>query len=172
MPLQKKSNDTIYQGREAYVKIDARALHETGEVKIIGEPIEAEQVVKKVPRNGFEITYLAYFCDLFDKLGGKKYIVFKYIIENKNSENQLIITSRELAEKCNVGINTVTDTLKLLKTANLISTRTGAIMLLPKLAHRGSDKKEAYLMQKFEAFDNNKSDDIEGQMDITDLEIL
>ena len=138
----------------------------------LGEPIEAEQVVKKVPRNGFEITYLAYFCDLFDKLGGKKYIVFKYIIENKNSENQLIITSRELAEKCNVGINTVTDTLKLLKTANLISTRTGAIMLLPKLAHRGSDKKEAYLMQKFEAFDNNKSDDIEGQMDITDLEIM
>ena len=33
MPLQKKSNDTIYQGREAYVKIDARALHETGEVR-------------------------------------------------------------------------------------------------------------------------------------------
>lgn len=163
MPLQKKSNDTIYQGKEAYVKIDAKALHETGEIKIVGEPIEAEQVVKKVPRNGFEITYLAYFCDLFDKLGGKKYAVFKYIISNKNGDNQLIITNRELAKKCNVGINTVTDTLKLLKKAGLISTRTGAIMLFPKLSMRGSDRKEAYLLQKFEAFDdkeNNNEEDI------------
>ena len=156
VPLQKKSNDTIYKGREAYVRIDSKALNETGEIKIIGEPIEADEVVKKVQRNGFEITYLAYFCDLFDKLCGKKYVVFKYIIENKNSENQLIITNRELATKCNVGINTVTETLKLLKTANLISVRTGAIMLLPKLAHRGSDRKEAYLMQKFESFEVNE----------------
>lgn len=160
MPLQRKSNETIYQGREAYVKIDAKALHETGEVKIIGEPIEAEQVVKKVPRNGFEITYLAYFCDLFDKLGGKKYVVFKYIIEHKNADNQLIITNRELSQKCNVGINTVTDTLKLLKDAGLISTRTGAIMLFPKLSMRGTDRKEAYLMQKFETFDNKEEKEV------------
>ena len=170
MPLQKKSNTTIYQGREAYVKIDAKALHETGEVKIISDPIEAEQIVKKVPRHGFEITYLAYFCDLFDKLGGKKYVVFKYIIEHKNPDNQLIITNRELAEKCKVGINTVTDTLKLLKEAGLISTRTGAIMLLPKLAHRGSDRKEAYLMQKFEAFDGN-DDNLEGQLEFADTDM-
>lgn len=170
MPYQKKSNDTIYQGREAYVKIDTKALHETGEVKIISEPIEAEQVVRKVPRNGFEITYLAYFCELFDKLGGKKYIVFKYIIEHKNSDNQLIITNRELAEKTNTSLQTVSDTIKLLRDANLISTRTGAIMLLPKLAHRGSDKKEAYLMQKFETFDN-KDDNIDGQMDISEFDV-
>lgn len=156
MPLQRKSSETIYQGREAYVQIDSRALHETGEIKIIGEPIEAEQVVKKVPRNGFEITYLAYFCDLFDKLGGKKYTVFKYIIEHKNSDNQLVITMRELAEKTNTSTKTVNDTIKLLREAGLISTRTGAIMLYPRLSMRGSDRKEAYLMQKFEAFDNKE----------------
>lgn len=170
MPLQKKSNDTIYQGREAYVKIDAKALHETGEVKIIGEPIEAEQIVKKVPRNGFEITYLAYFCDLFDKLGGKKYVVFKYIIEHKNADNQLIITNRELAEKTKTSLQTVSDTIRLLKEARLITVRTGAIMLLPRLAHRGSDRKEAYLMQKFETFDN-REEQLEGQMDIEDYNL-
>lgn len=152
MPLQKKSNDTIYKGREAYVKIDAKALHETGEVKIIGQPIEADEVIRKVNRNGFEITYLAYFCDLFDKLGGKKYIVFRYIIEHKSSDNTLIITNRELAEKTNTSLQTVNNTLKLLRESGLISCRTGAIMLLPKVAHRGSDRKEAYLMQKFESF--------------------
>ena len=107
---------------------------------------------KKVPRNGFEITYLAHFFDLFDQLGGQKYKVFKYIIKNKNSENQLIITTRELAEKTKTSLPTVSATLKLLRNANLIEQRTGAIMLHPQLAHRGSDKKEAYLLQKFSSF--------------------
>lgn len=140
MPSQKKNNETLYEGRDIWVN------------QRTGETIEADQVIKKVPRNGFEITYLSYFMDLFDKLGGKKYVVFKYILNNKSSENTLIITNRELAEKCNVGINTVTDTLKLLKDSGLITQRTGAIMLHPRLAHRGSDRKEAYLIQKFVGF--------------------
>ena len=118
MPLQHKSPETIYRGQEAYVRIDAQAFQEHGEVKITGEPIIADEVVKKVNRNGFEITYLTYLVDLFDKLGGKKYTVFKY--------------------------------------SGLISRRTGAIMLLPKLAHRGSDRREAYLMQKFVEFDDGE----------------
>lgn len=151
MPLHKSETKTIYQGREMYAPVGINK--ETGELQIIGDTFEADQVVRKVERQGFEITYLAYFIDLFDKLGGQKYKVFKYIIEHKNADNQLIITNRELAKKCGVGINTVTETLKLLREAGLVNTRTGSIMLLPKLAHRGSSKKELYLMQKFEAFD-------------------
>lgn len=154
MPLQKKSNPTIYQGREMYAPV--KINEETGEIQIIGDTIEVDQVVKKVERQGFEITYLSYFFDLFDKLGGQKYKVLKYIIEHKDVNNQLIITNRELATKCNVGINTVTETLKLLREAGLIRTRVGSIMLIPKLAHRGSSKKELYLMQKFESFDNEE----------------
>lgn len=152
MSHQHKSPETIYHGQEAYVKIDHKALQEHGEVKIVGEPILADEVVKKVRRNGFEITYLAYFIDLFDKLGGKKYIVFKYIIEHKSAENTLIITIRELAEKTKTSTRTVQDTLNLLKEAGLIKCRTGAITLVPKLVHRGNDRREAYLMQKFEVF--------------------
>lgn len=148
MPLQKKESTTIYQDRDIWVN------QRTGEI------IEADQVIKKVPRNGFEITYLAYFIELFDQLGGKKYKVFKYIIENKNVENQLIITNRELAKKTNTSKQTVTDTLKLLKNANLIEQRTGAIMLNPKLAHRGNDKKEAFLLARFEEFNDEKKEDL------------
>ena len=159
MPYQKTENTTIYQGREAYIKIDSNLLHATGEIKIIGQPIEADEVIKKVPRNGFEITYLAYFFDLFDRLGGKKYKVFKYIIENKSADNTLIITVRELALKCNVSNKTVIETLKLLREAKLIEQRTGAVMLNPKLAHRGTDKKERFLLQKFSTFDDKENGD-------------
>lgn len=156
MALQHKENDTIYQGREAYVKIDNQLLQTTGEIKIVGQPIEADEIVTKVKRNGFEITYLAYLFDVFDQLGGQKYKVFKYIVEHKSSDNTLIITIRELAEACNVSIETVRQCLKLLKEKGLIATRTGSIMILPKIAMRGSDRKEAFLMRKFETFDDGE----------------
>ena len=156
MPLQHKSPETIYRGQEAYVRIDAQAFQEHGEVKSTGEPIIADEVVKKVNRNGFEITYLTYLVDLFDKLGGKKYTVFKYILAHKSAENTLIITTRELARKTETSVQTVTDTLKLLEESGLIARKTGAIMLLPKVAHRGNDRREAYLMQKFVEFDDGE----------------
>lgn len=155
MPLQHKENDTIYRGREAYVKIDNNLLQTTGEIKIIGQPIEADEIVTKVRRKGFEITYLAYLFDVFDQLGGQKYKVFKYIVEHKSSDNTLIITNRELAANCNVSTQTVTQALKLLKEKGLIATRTGAIMILPKIAHKGNDRKEAFLMRKFETFEED-----------------
>ena len=140
-------NKTIYKGIRRLQDL------ETGEI------IEVDETLKNIgeSRYGFEITYLSYLIDLFDELGGKKYIVFKYIIKNKNSENQLLITTKELAQKTKVSEPTVIATLKLLKSANLIQTRTGAIMLNPKIAHRGRDEKERYLLQKFVSFSNEEN---------------
>lgn len=147
MSYQHKANDTLYKGYSRWLQVPQDYKPKPGE-----NVIDTDDVVKKVDRNGFEITYLSYFFDLFDQLAGKKYAVVKYILKNKSSDNTLIITNRELANKCNVGINTVTETLKILKIAGLIVTRTGAIMINPKLAHRGNDGKERYLLQKFVAF--------------------
>lgn len=159
MPKYHKETKTIYQGKEMWVQVDSQALQETGEIRTIGEPVVADASITKCDRNGFEITYLAYLFDVFDQLGGQKYKVFKYIVENKSSDNTLIITNRELAEKCNVSTKTISETLKLLKEKNLIATRTGAIMILPKIAHRGKAGREQFLMHKFEEFSNN--DDVE-----------
>lgn len=145
----KNDSKTIYKGIRRLQDLDT------------GEIIEVDETLKNINenRNGFEITYLSYLVDLFDELGGKKYIVFKYIIKNKNSENQLIITTKELAEKTKVSEPTVIATLKLLKNANLIQTRTGAIMLNPKIAHKGKNTKERYLLQKFVSFSNENEED-------------
>ena len=156
MPKYHKETKTIYQGKEGYVQIDLQALHETGEVKIISEPIVADASITKCDRNGFEITYLAYLFDVFDQLGGQKYKVFKYIVEQKSADNTLIITNRELAKKCEVTVDTVSRTLKLLKEKGLIATRTGAIMVLPKIAHRGKAGREQFLMHKFQEFGNQE----------------
>ena len=122
----------------------------------ISDPILADASITKCDRNGFEITYLAYLFDVFDQLGGQKYKVFKYIVEHKSSDNTLIITNRELAAKCDVSTKTISETLKLLKEKGLIATRTGAIMVLPKIAHRGKVGREQFLMHKFQEFGNEE----------------
>lgn len=152
MPLHKKETKTLYQGKEAYVQVDLEKLSKTGEIELVGDPFVADASLTKVDRNGFEITYLAYLFDVFDQLGGQKYKVFKYIVENKSSENTLIITNRELATKCDVSTKTVSEALRLLRQKGLIATRTGAIMLLPKIAHRGKKGREQFLMHKFQEF--------------------
>jgi len=160
-----KNGETSYNGQSAYVQINMEKFKKTGEVEIVGAPLIAENVVTKVNRTGFEITYLAYFLDLFDQLGGAKYKVFKYIIEHKESSNNtLIITINELIKKTETSRQTVVDTLKLLRAKGLIKTRVGSIMLLPKLSHRGSDRKEAYLMRKFESFEVEQEESPENNV--------
>lgn len=154
-----KETKTIYQGKEMWVQVDPQALQETGEIRTVGEPVLADASITKCDRNGFEITYLAYLFDVFDQLGGQKYKVFKYIMEHKSADNTLIISQRELADKCGVGTQCVNSALKLLKEKGLIATRTGAIMVLPKIAHRGKAGREQFLMHKFEEFSDNKNEE-------------
>ena len=154
MSYQKKDPETIYKGRTKWLKVPEDYVPKDGE-----EVISADEIVKKVPRNGFEITYLAYLFNIFDKLGGQKYKVLKYILKNKSSENTLIITTRELAEASKTSLQTVSSALKILRDAKLIETRTGAIMINPKIAHRGNEGTERYLLQKFAVF--NDEDDKE-----------
>lgn len=142
-----------YTGTEMLYKINT----ETGEFEEIGQ---ADMFFKPIGRNEpFMITYLAEIINLIDNLGNKKMQVVKYILNNMSkSDNILLITNRELAKKANVGINTVTETLKVLEKANIIQRRTGAIMLSPKLLNNKKAKGEAIMMTKYKQFSDNISD--------------
>lgn len=151
MAYQHKTPDVVYSGSSKWLKVPDDYRPKDGETVI-----ETDDVARKVQRNGFEITYLSYVFDLFDKLGGKKYNVVRYIMQHKSTDNTLIITMRELAEKSGVSYRTAVEAVRILKDAQLVQTRTGAIMLNPKLAHRGDKGKEAYLLQKFSVFDDGE----------------
>ena len=125
----KQDNKIIHKGIERWQNL------ETGEI------IEATEVIKKVERNGFMITYLSAIINLIDNLGNKKMQVVKYILKNM-----------ELAEKSGTSLQTVTETLKTLEDAGIIKRRTGAIMIHSDLIHRGSANKEKALLTRFEEF--------------------
>lgn len=142
-----------YLGQSMWAKLDENG-QPTGEVKLVDE-FESKL---DTSRNGFMITYMSAIISLIEKLGTKKMTIVKYIFENMSkSENTLIITTRELAEKTKVSKPVVLETLKILEDANLISRRTGAIMLSARLMHRGNEQKERYLMTKFYSFSGKEN---------------
>ena len=120
-----------------------------------GEVITANQIVKKTSRNGFSITYLSAIINLIEVLGNKKMQVVKYILNNMDkTTNTLLTTTRELSEKSNVSRRLVIDTLKILENAQIITRRTGAIMIHPNLIHKGNEEKHKFLLTRFEEFND------------------
>ena len=139
MPKQKKENNALYVGQDIWI------------IEITGEKITFNQIIKKTSGNEFMITYLSTMINLIDRLGNKKMQVVKYILENMDkSTNTLIITTRELSNKTKVSKPVVLDTLKILEDAKIIARRTGSIMIHSDLVHRGNEKKEKYLLVRFE----------------------
>ena len=79
----------------------------TGEVRTIDE---FERTTGRTER--FMITYLAEIISLIDSLGNQKMKVVKYLLTHMDkSTNTLIITTKELAKKSDVGYDTVVETL-------------------------------------------------------------
>lgn len=120
---------------------------DTGEV--VGEIRRVDVIVKEVPRTGFAITYLSTIINMIDSIGNKKMQVVKYILQKMDSNNLLLQTVREIAAGCGCSLQTVNDTLRTLEACGVIARKTGAVMLSPKLVHKGNAKREKYLMTKF-----------------------
>lgn len=158
--MSNRKGKTQYTGKETWIN------QATGEIR------EVDTFEKPVGRNnGFMITYLAEIINLIETLGNKKMLVVKYILANMSkTENTLIITTRELAEKCGVSHTVVLRTLKLLDEAKIIERRTGAIMVSPKLMNNWRSSKEASMMIKYYEFGNDDDNQIDGQMEIKDVD--
>lgn len=141
--MKKQPQILQIKDKEYYQRINP----ETGE--IIGDIITADVAIKEIPRQGFSITYLATIINLIDNIGNKKMQVVKYVLQKMDSNNILIETVREIAKGSGCSIQTVNDTLKLLEGAGIIARKTGAVMLSPKLVHKGNAQRERFLMTKF-----------------------
>ncbi len=120
-----------------------------------GEVVEGVSIYKPINRNGFMITYITEIINLLDTLGTKKMKIVKYLLqEMEKSNNTILTTTRKLADKTNTSPTTVTETLKLLEDSQIIQRTTGAIMINPKLIHKGTNEKEKMLMTRFYSFDS------------------
>lgn len=141
--MKKQPEIVALQDKEYYVQVDESGQPLTGEIKTV------DVVVREVPRVGFAITYLSSIINMIESIGNKKMQVVKYILANMDSNNILLKTVREIAYGSQTSLQTVNDTLALLEKAGIIARKTGAVMLSPKLMHKGNAKRERFLMTKF-----------------------
>ncbi|HDJ7633434.1 TPA: replication/maintenance protein RepL [Staphylococcus aureus] len=119
-----------------------------------GEVIEVDKLYRKQTSGNFHKAYLIQLISMMDLIGGKKFQVVNYILDNIQwSNNTLIATVKELVEATNTSKQTVITTLKLLEEGNIIKRRTGALMLNPELLMRGNDQKQKYLLLEFGNFE-------------------
>lgn len=143
---------TVYKGREKFSNVDT------------GEVIEVDKMYRKQVNGNFVKAYIKGLVQMLDVTGGSKLKVVNYLLENLSlSNNVLVITIREMAEKLGISTKTVSNTLKTLDAGNIIKRRTGAIMLNPDILYRGNDSKQKYLLIEFEKF--NRSDEVSHAKD-------
>lgn len=119
-----------------------------------GEVIEVDNLYRKQTSGNFHKAYIIQLISMMDMIGGQKFKVVNYILDNIHWSNNILMgTTREIAKATNTSLQTVTITLKTLEEGNIIKRRTGALMLNPELLMRGDDQKQKYLLLEFGQFE-------------------
>ncbi|EUJ64727.1 replication/maintenance protein RepL [Staphylococcus aureus] len=130
-----------------------------------GEVIEVDNLYRKQTSGNFHKAYIIQLISMMDMIGGQKFKVVNYILDNIHWSNNILMgTTREIAKATNTSLQTVTITLKTLEEGNIIKRRTGALMLNPELLMRGDDQKQKYLLLEFGQFEQEAKEKQENAL--------
>lgn len=147
-------------GHETYIKQDTGELAEM-------------QVVQIEERDAnFHKLWLGHILQSIDLIGNQKTKLAFWILDNLNSENQLIMTQRKIAEKSGISYQTVSLTLKALIESNfLIKINSGAYRVNPDVLFKGGKQNRLNVLLQYQNekhIDKNDTQ-IDGQMEIKDV---
>lgn len=136
----RKKKTTIY-GNETIFK-----QNEDGELV----PLEATVIDEEWDETrdiNFEKIWLGEVMSALEEVGNKKIKVANYILTHRDkSTNYLIETQRQIAQKCEVSLQTVSSTIKALESADLITCKSGIYQVNPeRIAYGGHNKRMAIL---------------------------
>lgn len=113
-----------------------------------GEAIDVHILIEQVNKGRWQKAYAETIAEYIKCGGGKAVDFLAYIIENKDHENNLHGSQKELSEKSGVSLTIVSRTLVLLKNKNLIKqVRNGCYMVYPKLMANGNKLAGAVLLR-------------------------
>ena len=114
--------------------------------KETGEISDMDIIVKKCNVSGWEKTYPKALANLIG-CGGCTASVISYFIENKNTDNMIIGTYAQIAEKVGVSERTVANTIKALKKNRFLKQHSpSCYMLDPNVMRYGSQGKGVALL--------------------------
>lgn len=86
----------------------------------------------------FHKIWLGHLLESLDMIGNKKIKVIMFVMNELNKENQFIGTHRYIADRLNVSLPTVTETMRVLQDSNfLIKIRNGLYRANPDVIFKG-----------------------------------
>ena len=132
-------------GKQAYID------QETGEMNEV-------QVIDIAERDAnFHKIWLSHILNSIDLIGNQKTKLAFWILDNIDSENQLIMTQRKIAKNSGISLYTVSETLKVLMDSNFLQKiNSGAYRVNPNVLWKGG--KSARMNILFKYHQNEKTD--------------
>lgn len=125
-------------GKETYINRD------TGE-------IQEMQVIDIEERDAnFHKLWLGHILQTMDLIGNQKTKLAFWILDNLNTENQLVMTYRQISEKSKFAYETVARTMRALMDANfLIQINRGAYRVNPDVIFKGGKTARMNVLIKY-----------------------
>lgn len=126
-------------GKETYIN------QETGEINEM-------QVIDIEERDAnFHKIWLKHILTSIDLIGNQKIKLAFWILDNMDSENQLIMSQREMARKNEISTKTVTQTLKILMEANFLQkiNNSGAYRVNPNVLWKAGKSARMNVLFKY-----------------------
>ena len=132
-------------GKQAYID------QETGEMNEV-------HVIDIEERDAnFHKIWLSHILNSIDLIGNQKTKLAFWILDNIDSENQLIMTQRKIAKNSGISLYTVSETLKVLMDSNFLQKiNSGAYRVNPNVLWKGG--KSARMNILFKYHQNEKTD--------------
>ncbi len=125
--------------------------------------IQEMQVVSLEDRDfNFTKIWLFHIAQSLDMIGNKKIEVLNHLINNINSENQYIGTLRQISEKTNISLDTVSKTMKALKESDFLkNVNQGVYQINPNILFKGGKGKRMNVLMQYNNIDSDGVDVIE-----------
>lgn len=99
----------------------------------------------------FQKIWLAHLLEALDIVGNRKIKVLNWMLENKNNENQILGTQREIAQSVSVSVPVVNETIKMLMSVKALKkVRNGVYVLNPDIMFKGYNQKRMNLLLQYE----------------------
>ncbi len=116
--------------------------------RVTGEEINVGFFIEKTNKNAWQKAYAKTLSEYIKCGEGKAVNLLSYIIKEKDVNNMLHGTQREIARKAEVSLDVVTRTMRALQAKKMIKiVRSGCYMLSPEVMSNGSTKKGVIMMR-------------------------
>jgi hypothetical protein len=103
-----------------------------------GEVVEVGHVELQERDANFEKIWLGHIIDAIDEIGSKKIEVLMWLFRNRNADNIVIATNKQIAEEIGVSYDTVATTMSALVKHDIIKRGIGHVLINPNVIFRGA----------------------------------